>query len=30
MGTRQVWMVPVLEGKRLVGVIHYSDLKRYT
>ena len=30
MGSKQVWMVPVLEGKRLVGVIHYSDLKRYT
>ena len=30
MGSRKVWMVPVLDGKRLVGVIHYSDLKRYT
>ena len=30
MGSKQVWMVPVLDGKRLVGVIHYSDLKRYT
>ena len=29
MGTKQVWVVPVLDGKRLVGVIHYSDLKRY-
>ena len=30
MGSKQVWMVPVLDGRRLVGVIHYSDLKRYT
>ena len=29
MGSKQVWAVPVLDGKRLVGVIHYSDLKRY-